>query len=921
MGEPVNAYIAALTPEMAAIIRKLPEIQFLEIYQPFLKAAMIDKSARNAQDVLVEIAEAPGSEETVAEVTGILGVATTKKNRAGFYLNGKFLAQDLAKLLSNRLVVGVHARTALGPSDERQVTAFSPNVMSAGSNLVPTNPTGYASWLAGACTGCGSLNADGFIIGIADSGLDSGPNGLHHPDLPGGRVRYGSVFLTQLVGTTCPPAPQGQPPSICENPNVCADCDGNFHGTAVAGVAAGSSGTQQRDASDSATGFFLGTGVVPSAGLLSTKMTNSSGQIWTGKNVYDWTSDATSRGVYIQSNSHNEYSALPSATGMYTQQSRDFDVAVRNSTGSGTTLKPITMTISAGNRHQDGNATLLLPPATAKNVIAVGGSESVRPSSEWPVICPPFNGTPDMIRDANSFRNIMSDSKHGTLVQSGGHGWDTYNKPDLFAPGSQIVTLRTTFLSPVFPAWMPDCFRYGANPPNSNPPNNDPNYFIASGTSFSAPAAAGAALIASRVYSDAVGGTPNPAAASPALLKAMLVGSAKSMRTGIDKTDSSVIAARPNAAQGFGRINLVDLVSHTPARQYVNQTHTFAASNQQWTATYTVSDATQPVRIVLAWTDAPAMAGLGNVFTLLSNDLDLTVNLGNQLSYAGNNLAVVDANPDPDLNRGEESILYSGVAGNPDTKNNVETVIFYPNIAGVTQFTVAVQATRLQFSAIPDTNCVGLPQSDCLDQDFALFVYNATAGGSTSLAAPSNVSAVATSSSSVTITWAPVVGADHYEISRRTSGSYAVINSSVTGASFADTTVTPSTAYLYRVRALDAGNNPGAYSLPDLATTVMFTDDPLVQRSTVSYQVHITQLRTAVNAVRATAGLAAASFTDPTLNNVVAKAVHVQELRTNLDSARSALGLAALTYTDPTITQFNTTMKADHLSELRAGVK
>jgi hypothetical protein len=174
----------------------------------------------------------------------------------------------------------------------------------------------------------------------------------------------------------------------------------------------------------------------------------------------------------------------------------------------------------------------------------------------------------------------------------------------------------------------------------------------------------------------------------------------------------------------------------------------------------------------------------------------------------------------------------------------------------------------------------------------------------------------------VAVTWSPVVGADHYEISRRTSGGYTVINSSVPGASFADATVISGPAYLYRVRAVDPANNPGAYSTPDLATTVMFDDDPLVQYSTPIRQVHITQLRTAVNAVRAAAGLAAATFTDTSLDSpVAAKAVHVQELRSNLDTARSALGLAALTYTDPTISQLSTTMKKAHVTELRAGVK
>ncbi|MGZ4808496.1 MAG: hypothetical protein ACXV7D_04130 [Thermoanaerobaculia bacterium] len=45
--------------------------------------------------------------------------------------------------------------------------------------------------------------------------------------------------------------------------------------------------------------------------------------------------------------------------------------------------------------------------------------------------------------------------------------------------------------------------------------------------------------------------------------------------------------------------------------------------------------------------------------------------------------------------------------------------------------------------------------------------------------------------------------------------------------------------------------------MPDLATTVIFTDSSLVAGTTVVKSVHVTELRTAANAVRQLAGLAA----------------------------------------------------------------
>jgi hypothetical protein len=59
---------------------------------------------------------------------------------------------------------------------------------------------------------------------------------------------------------------------------------------------------------------------------------------------------------------------------------------------------------------------------------------------------------------------------------------------------------------------------------------------------------------------------------------------------------------------------------------------------------------------------------------------------------------------------------------------------------------------------------------------------------------------------------------------------------------------------------------------------------------------HLTELRTAANAVLVLAGLGAATWTDPTITPVVttAKAAHLVELRTTLDTARATLGISAV---------------------------
>jgi hypothetical protein len=103
----------------------------------------------------------------------------------------------------------------------------------------------------------------------------------------------------------------------------------------------------------------------------------------------------------------------------------------------------------------------------------------------------------------------------------------------------------------------------------------------------------------------------------------------------------------------------------------------------------------------------------------------------------------------------------------------------------------------------------------------------------------------------------------------------------------------PATAYIYTVKAVK--NEIASAAVGDLATTVVFDDDPVVPRLTKVRAVHVTQLQTAVNAVRALAGLAPESFAAVAVRDRI-YASHIQQLRTALAPARSALGLPAVTY-------------------------
>ncbi|MFP5245652.1 MAG: hypothetical protein ACLGH0_03075 [Thermoanaerobaculia bacterium] len=197
----------------------------------------------------------------------------------------------------------------------------------------------------------------------------------------------------------------------------------------------------------------------------------------------------------------------------------------------------------------------------------------------------------------------------------------------------------------------------------------------------------------------------------------------------------------------------------------------------------------------------------------------------------------------------------------------------------------------------------------------------ARVAGTVALGDPSNLVATASGISSVGVLWDAAPGAVSYQLERKANGGSFQLVASPTGTSHNDLNVEAGKSYVYRVRGVSATAATSAYSNVDVATTIVFTDDPLNAGTSVR-RSHVTELRTAVNAMRAAAGLGAASFTDDPLALLgIIRATHLTQLRTNLDAARTALGLTAISYTDPSAAAGVTRVKAVHMTQLRDGVR
>ncbi|HYH09752.1 MAG TPA: M57 family metalloprotease [Thermoanaerobaculia bacterium] len=207
------------------------------------------------------------------------------------------------------------------------------------------------------------------------------------------------------------------------------------------------------------------------------------------------------------------------------------------------------------------------------------------------------------------------------------------------------------------------------------------------------------------------------------------------------------------------------------------------------------------------------------------------------------------------------------------------------------------------------------------DQNAVRAVYP---GACVSLGTPSGLTAT-TNGSVVAVSWAAATGATGYNVYRRAAGAvtFSLVGSTA-GTTYNDQAVSSGNAYLYYVKATASGSESAA-SNQDFATVYTYTDATITAGATTAKKSHIDQLRAAVNAVRALAGLGNATWTtDSTLvsGTTRVKALHIQELRTEVNSARAALGFGAATFsTDGTVTAGATSIKKAHIDQLRDSMK
>jgi subtilisin-like proprotein convertase family protein len=613
------------------------------------------------------------SDKFVGNATGGPVTIETVSGDAG--QNARALARSLGPTLrAGSEVVGVTTQIVRLDRHEVLDLASDPGVLSVepysepelmderASQIVAGNliagmqaQPGYLSWLA--AEGSPSSTFD-FAIDVTDEGFDNGSAAAPaHADFYEDGDPLGTSRVRYVTDYT--PDANG------------LDCGG--HGTNVASIAAGYN-DQPNDVNNDDTGFNHGLGIAPRAQVGVSKIFACNQEFDLGPNgsFTSITSSAHANGARISNNSWG-FSATTSRLGQYHSSSREYDALVRDARPSVPGNQQMVEIFAAGNNGQDAPEDLkegygsVTPPGTGKNVITVGASENLRPLG-FTDGC----GVPDLGADQED--DIIDFSGRGPTD-------DLRVKPDLVAPGTHMLGAR-----PTHPAYggFRACSGQSIFPTGTF-------YNLISGTSQAAPVVAGAAALIRDWYIREHGGPPP----SPAMTKAILTNTAADVAGGDDGKGSGV-SAPPSMDAGWGRVNLAGVFGG-PAREYVDQTQLLDESGDTFEHSYEIPAAGQPVKVTLAWTDAVPAASGGNAFV---NDLDLEVTAGGR-RHLGN-------------------VLSGGLSipgGNPDTRNNLETVVLRAGLAA--KINVKVRGTTIAGNGVPGN---GLST----DQDFALVVSNAT---------------------------------------------------------------------------------------------------------------------------------------------------------------------------------------------------
>jgi serine protease AprX len=411
------------------------------------------------------------------------------------------------------------------------------------------------------------LTGTGQIVAFADTGLDSGDLNNLSADFRG---QVKSAFAVGLGGSSW-----GDPMN---------------HGTHVAGSIAGNGANSN--------GVIRGSGF--GAKLVAQGMWSDIFNNIVPPGVDRLFAQASAEGARIHSNSWG----APNSNGRYDSNS----VAVDRYAFDNPDFLPV---FAAGNDGTDGNKDGVIDegsvssPGTAKNALTVGASKNLllqggiqRKLKELRV------GQEKWGTEPLASSMLSEDARGMAAFSSRGPTADGRIKPEIVAPGTNIVSVRS---------------RHPKAKPEDSWGQYDENYLFMGGTSMATPLTSGAMALIRQGLIQRMGVT----SVSAALMKATVANTAEDLfpgQFGERAQGQEQPTRRPNNHEGWGRVNL-DSFANDSGLQFVDSREGLA-TNESASFDVVVRDAQRPLKVTLAYTDAPGSASAAKA---LVNDLDLEV--------------------------------------------------------------------------------------------------------------------------------------------------------------------------------------------------------------------------------------------------------------------------------------------------------
>ena len=562
---PNNTYLCSYPPADLGPIRALPYVEWVNVYlegfkiSPQLRAPSAAPGAANllaVPRVATSMSQQPREVEVVvhedvsADAVRDQIAAAARLDPADLHVSGRKV----------RLVVQPQTLEDLAAIDEvRHVEELLPrklhnNVAVRIMRANETHDTGD------------QLQGEGQIVAVCDTGFDRGDPADAHPAF-GDRVRR-----LYPMGRASASDPHG-------------------HGTHVAGSVLGDGN------SVSMGGRIRGT--APRAHLVLQSVLDALGGLGgLPLNLNDlFRVPYDEDGARVHTNSWGS-----AAQGRYTQEAREVDEFVWSH-------RDCVICFSSGNEGTDRNANGVVDagsvgsPATAKNCITIGASESDRAGISQPYGEPwPGDFPVDPLAS-----DLWADNPNGMAAfSSRGPTRDGRIKPDVVAPGTAILSAHSR----------------SANVGNFWGPSDDRLFCFMGGTSMATPLVAGCAAVVREFFQ-----RNSDHNASAALVKAMLINGARDI---VGQYVPSETQIAPNFMEGFGRVDLAATVGPWGPSETISfwDENTALETGEEERRTVIVNAPASALKATLVWTDPPGET--------LQNDLDLIVRATNGVERHGN---------------------------------------------------------------------------------------------------------------------------------------------------------------------------------------------------------------------------------------------------------------------------------------------